>query len=159
MREPATRSRPAREKLPAGGLELLHLLARLLRRPRRGDRRLPLLWLVRPAGDGAAGALLRRFVGQGTRRRVPHAVLDLTAGPVAGAARPGPDDVAGVLRELHRQLSVEAFGAARLRFRHYPLADWLMHQSLAVGVDAADSGRAALVRRLRDWRGRRAGDD
>ncbi|MEU9742962.1 hypothetical protein AB0E12_27650 [Micromonospora chersina] len=159
MREPATRSRPAREKLPAGGLELLHLMARLLRRPRRGDRRLPLLWLVRPAGDGAAGALLRRFVGQGTRRRVPHAVLDLTTRPAAGAARPGPDDVAGVLRELHRQLSVEAFGAARLRFRHYPLADWLMHQSLAVGVDAADSGRAALVRRLRDWRGRRAGDD
>ncbi|MEU0155978.1 hypothetical protein [Micromonospora fulviviridis] len=88
MREPAIRSRPAREKLPAGGLELLHLLARLLRRPRRGDRRLPLLWLVRPAGDGAAGALLRRFVGQGTRRRVPHAVLDLTARPPGRRRRP-----------------------------------------------------------------------
>ena len=79
MRDPATRHRPAREKLPAGGLELLSLLARLLRRPRRGDRRLPLLWLVRPAEDGVVGALLRRFVGQGNRRRVPHAVLDLAA--------------------------------------------------------------------------------
>lgn len=60
-----------------------------------------------------------------------------------------------MLRELHRQLSLEAFGAARLRFRHHPLADWLMQQTLDVGVDAADSGRATLVRRLRDWRGRR----
>lgn len=152
MREPVTRPRPVREQLPSGGPELLTLLARLLRRPRRGDRRLPLLWLVRPAADGATAALLRRFAARRAGRRVPHAVLDL-------AGRPAGDDVAAVLRELHRQLSVEAFGAPRLRFRHYPLADWLMHQTLAVDLDAADSGRAALVRRLRDWRGRRAGDD
>ncbi|MFG2055889.1 hypothetical protein ACGFI9_17860 [Micromonospora sp. NPDC048930] len=154
MREPATRPRPgaARERLPAGSLELFALLARLLRRPHRGDRRLPLLWLVRPAGAGALGGLLRRFLGQGAGRRMPHAVLDL-------AARPETDDVPAVLRELHRQLSLEAFGAARLRFRHYPLADWLMQQTLAVGADAGHSGRAALVRRLRDWRGRRAGED
>nr|WP_258544980.1 hypothetical protein [Micromonospora provocatoris] len=37
MREPVTRPRPVREQLPAGGPELLTLLARLLRRPRRGD--------------------------------------------------------------------------------------------------------------------------
>ncbi|MEU8069947.1 hypothetical protein AB0B20_09340 [Micromonospora sp. NPDC049151] len=152
MREPATRPRPVREQLPAGGPELLTLLARLLRRPRRGDRQLPLLWLVRPTGGGAIAALLRRFAARRAGRRVPHAVLDLTG-------RPAGDDVATVLRELHRQLSVEAFGAPRLRFRHYPLADWLMHQTLAVDLDAADSGRAALVRRLRDWRGRRTGDD
>ncbi|WP_374536475.1 hypothetical protein [Micromonospora aurantiaca (nom. illeg.)] len=152
MREPATRPRPVREQLPAGGPELLTLLARLLRRPRRGDRRLPLLWLVRPTGDGAVAALLRRFAARRAGRRVPHVVLDLTG-------RSAGDDVAAVLRELHRQLSVEAFGAPRLRFRHYPLADWLMHQTLAVDLDAADSGRAALVRRLRDWRGRRTGDD
>ncbi|WP_431943710.1 hypothetical protein [Micromonospora marina] len=152
MREPVTRPRPVREQLPSGGPELLTLLARLLRRPRRGDRRLPLLWLVRPAADGATAALLRRFAARRAGRRVPHAVLEL-------AGRPAGDDVAAVLRELHRQLSVEAFGAPRLRFRHYPLADWLMHQTLAVDLDAADSGRAALVRRLRDWRGRRAGDD
>ncbi|KKK04469.1 hypothetical protein [Micromonospora sp. HK10] len=154
MREPAARSRPrpAGERLPAGSLDLLALLARLLRRPRRGDRWLPLLWLVHPAGDGALGALLRRFVGRGAGRRVPHAVLDLST-------RPAGDDVPAALRELHRQLSVEAFGAARLRFRHYPLADWLMHQSLAVGLDAQQSGRAALVRRLRDWRGRGVTED
>ncbi|MFJ6955377.1 type 1 periplasmic-binding domain-containing protein, partial [Micromonospora aurantiaca (nom. illeg.)] len=93
-----------------------------------------------------------RFAARRAGRRVPHVVLDLTG-------RPAGDDVAAVLRELHRQLSVEAFGAPRLRFRHYPLADWLMHQTLAVDLDAADSGRAALVRRLRDWRGRRTGDD
>src|SRR5690606_17601020 len=113
MREPATRPRPVREQLPAGGPELPTLLARLLRRPRRGDRRLPLLWLVRPTGDGAVAALLRRFAARRAGRRVPHVVLDLTG-------RPAGDDVAAVLRELHRQLSVEAFGAPRLRFRHYP---------------------------------------
>ncbi|GAB3186124.1 hypothetical protein FHX75_16104 [Micromonospora palomenae] len=154
MREPTTRQRPrpARDRLPTGGPELLSLLARLLRRPRRGDRRLPLLWLVRAAGAGDVAGLLRRFVGQGTGRRVPHAVLD-------PATRPGADDIPAVLRELHRQLSLEAFGTARLRFRHYPLADWLMHQTLADGVDAADSGRAALVRRLRDRRGRRSAEE
>ncbi|MET8199305.1 hypothetical protein [Micromonospora taraxaci] len=136
-----------RDRLPAGGLEFFALLARLLRRPRRGDRRLPMLWLVR-SDTSDLMTPLRRFLGQGPRRRVPHAVLDADAPPGAG-------DVSALLRELHRQLSLEAFGAARLRFRHYPLADWLMHQSLTFGVDADDS-RAALVRRLRDRRGPRA---
>ncbi|MEU1395598.1 hypothetical protein ABZ403_05950 [Micromonospora zamorensis] len=135
-----------RDRLPAGGLEFFALLARLLRRPRRGDRRLPLLWLVR-SDTADLMVELRRFLGQGARRRVPHAVLDADASPGAG-------DVPALLRELHRQLSLEAFGAARLRFRHYPLADWLMHQSLSFGIDADDS-RAALVRRLRDRRGPR----
>ncbi|MDG4805253.1 hypothetical protein O7634_00585 [Micromonospora sp. WMMD1120] len=139
----------SRDRLPAGGLEFFGLLARLLRRPRRGERRLPLLWLVR-ADPQDLMVPLRRFLGQGPRRRVPHAVLDADVPPGAG-------DVPAVLRELYRQLSLEAFGAARLRFRHYPLADWLMQQSLNVSVDADDS-RAALVRRLRDRRGRRAPD-
>ncbi|MCM0678987.1 hypothetical protein NCC78_30600, partial [Micromonospora phytophila] len=95
--------------------------------------------------------LLRRFLGQGHRRRVPHAVLD-------AAAQPAGADVPALLRELHRQLSLEAFGAARLRFTHYPLADWLMHQSLSFGTDA-DDGRSALVRRLRDRRGQRTAGD
>ncbi|MEU8008164.1 hypothetical protein [Micromonospora parva] len=140
-------STAARERLTPGGLELFALLARLLRRPRRGDRRLPLLWLVR-SDTADLMVPLRRFLGQGPRRRVPHAVLDADAPPGAG-------DVPALLRELHRQLSLEAFGAARLRFRHYPLADWLMQQSFTFGVDADDS-RAALVRRLRDRRGPRA---
>ncbi|MFJ1537166.1 hypothetical protein ACIODS_01340 [Micromonospora chalcea] len=80
----------------------------------------------------AVAALLRRFAARRAGRRVPHAVLDLTG-------RPAGDDVAAVLRELHRQLSVEAFGAPRLRFRHYPLADWLMHQTLAVDLDGPAS--------------------
>ncbi|MFC0003223.1 type 1 periplasmic-binding domain-containing protein [Micromonospora siamensis] len=154
MREPAVRQypRPARERLTGGSLDLLTLLARLLRRPRRGDRQLPLLWLTRAPGSADVAALLRRFLGQGAGRRVPHAVVDL-------AGRPETDDVPAVLRELHRQLSLEAFGVARLRFRHYPLADWLMQQTLTIGTGPGDSGRGTLVRRLRDWRGRRGGED
>ncbi|SCG81130.1 type 1 periplasmic-binding domain-containing protein [Micromonospora rifamycinica] len=139
---------PTADGPPVGGAELLALLTRLLRRPRRDDRRLPVLWLVRAATGGDPGLLLRRFVGRGAGRQVPHAVLDL-------AARPDLADVPALLRELRRQLSLEAFGAARLRFRHYPLADWLMQQTLEVGVDGAGSGRANLVRRLRDRRGQR----
>ncbi|MFC5922630.1 hypothetical protein [Micromonospora vulcania] len=144
-----TQSTIGRDRFPAGGLEFFTLLARLLRRPRRGDRRLPLIWLVRTDSPDLM-APLRRFLGQGPRRRVPHAKLDAEAPPGAGG-------VPALLRELHRQLSLEAFGAARLRFRHYPLADWLMHQSLSFGVDADDS-RAALVRRLRDRRGPRTAE-
>ncbi|MET7708270.1 hypothetical protein [Micromonospora sp. NPDC005413] len=83
-----------RDRLPAGGLEFFALLARLLRRPRRGDRRLPLLWLVRSDTPDLM-VPLRRFLGQGPRRRVPHAVLDADAPPGAG-------DVPSLLRELHR---------------------------------------------------------
>ncbi|GIJ77395.1 hypothetical protein CLV64_112157 [Micromonospora phaseoli] len=178
----------ARERLSAGGAEFLGLLTRLLRRPRRGDRRLPLIWLVRATdtvdtdtvatdtvatravaagalatGSVAAGpvptvtvatgtvdpmVMLRRFLGQGPRRRVPHATLDF-------AAQPSNFDIPMALRDLHRQLSLEAFGMARLRFQHYPLADWLMHQGLSYGIDADDS-RSTLVGRLRDRRGRGA---
>ncbi|HET8662135.1 MAG TPA: hypothetical protein VFM55_24520 [Micromonosporaceae bacterium] len=63
-----------------------------------------------------------------------------------------------MLREAHRQLSLEAFGTERLRFRHYLLADWLMHQMLVPGMDTDDS-RAALVRQLRDRRGSPPGAD
>ncbi len=50
MREPVTPPLPRPPTVdgpPVGGTELLALLTRLLRRPRRGDRRLPVLWLVR----------------------------------------------------------------------------------------------------------------
>ncbi|SCF19766.1 hypothetical protein GA0070618_3956 [Micromonospora echinospora] len=136
---------PGRDPLPDGGLDFLALLARLLRRPRRGDRRLPVFWLVHPTGAADLMSVLRRLVGQSPHRRVPHAVVDVRTLP-EGAGLPA------VLRELHRQLCVEAFGAERIRFRHYPLADWLMQQSLTFGVEAED-GRSALVRRLRDRRG------
>ncbi len=140
---------PVRDRIPAGGLELLALLTRLLRRPRRGEHRLPVIWLVRTAVAGDPMPLLRRFLGQGPRRRVPHAVLDVAACP------PGVD-VPMLLRDLHRQLCLEAFGTARLRFRHYRLADWLMHQ----GFDHdAEDGRATLLRRLRDRQARTAGGE
>ncbi|GAB3940984.1 hypothetical protein GCM10027614_25540 [Micromonospora vulcania] len=135
-----TQSTIGRDRFPAGGLEFFTLLARLLRRPRRGDRRLPLIWLVRTDSPDLM-APLRRFLGQGPRRRVPHAKLDAEAPPGAGG-------VPALLRELHRQLSLEAFGAARLRFRHYPrrLADApepqlrrrRRRQSRGAGAPAAD---------------------
>jgi hypothetical protein len=142
----AAQEQPAssRERLPSGGSEFLGLLARLLRRPRRGDRRLPLIWLVRAAGAPDLVTLLRRAMSRG-QRRVPHVVLDAAAQP----------DVATALREAHRQLSLEAFGAERLRFRHYPLADWLMHQRLTFDVEDHDR-RATLAQRLRDRRGGRS---
>jgi hypothetical protein len=148
----------SRERLPTGGSEFLGLLARLLRRPRRGERRLPVIWLVRAEGAPDLVALLRRALVRGHRRRAPHASLD--------AAAPRTGDVATALRDVYRQLSLEAFGAARLRFRHYPLADWLMHQTLPADADGAaepvgDAGdrRAALARRLRDRRGARPSGD
>ncbi|MBF9134355.1 hypothetical protein I0C86_36310 [Plantactinospora sp. S1510] len=146
-----------RERLPSGGSEFLGLLARLLRRPRRGDRRLPLIWLVRADRAPDLIALLRRVLGRGQRRRIPHAALDL-------AARPGVD-IGTLLRDVHRQLSVEAFGGERLRFRHYPLADWLLHHSLADPADTAEPGEAGedrrptLARQLRDRRGPRPAGD
>ncbi|HYN97100.1 MAG TPA: hypothetical protein VES42_24945 [Pilimelia sp.] len=140
----------SRERLPSGGTEFLALLARLLRRPGRGDRRLPLFWLVRAPGAPDMVTLLARALGRGHRRRVPHVVIDLAAPPADG-------DVAGVLRELHRQLSLEAFGAERLRFVRYPLADWLMRQSLP-GVEV-DDRRETLVQRLRDRRRPRTATD
>jgi hypothetical protein len=143
MPEVQTQRTPAnRERLPTGGSEFLSLLARLLRRPRRGDRRLPLIWLVRADGAPDLLGLLRRALVRGHRRRVPHALIDATA--------PGTD-VNAALREAYRQLSLEAFGAERLRFRHYPLADWLLHQSLATApADRPAADRSALDRSAPD---------
>lgn len=145
MTELAAQERPAfnRERLPAGGPEFLGLLARLVRRRRRGDRRLPVFWLVQPPGVADLLDPLRRALARGQQRRIPHVVVD--------GGTPGRD-VATALREAHQQLSLEAFGAERLRFRHFPLADWLMRQTLLPGVET-DEHRAALARRLRDRRG------
>jgi len=154
MAELAARKQPAtgRERLPSGGSEFLALLAGLLRRPRRGERRLPVIWLVRAGGAPDLIGLLHRLLGRGQRRRIPHAVLDVSALPATSAAE---GDLAAVLREVYRHLSLEAFGGERLRFRHYPLPDWLLHQSSAEEVDAGDR-RRTLARRLRDRRGRPA---
>ncbi|MEO3745002.1 hypothetical protein [Plantactinospora sp. B5E13] len=185
-------SASGRERLPSGGSEFLGLLADLLRRPRRGERKLPLIWLVRADGAPDLISLLRRILGRGQRRRIPHAVLEASArsarqpdpvplrssptarqpahttrdgGPTPSADSPptagGPTagtDLAIALRQVYRQLSLEAFGGERLRFRHYPLADWLLHQT---PTDESDTGehRRDLVRRLRDRRGRRPADE
>lgn len=162
-----TRSQVNRERLPSGGSELLTLLARLLRRPRRGDHRLPVFWLVRAQNAPDLVTVLRRAMMRGHRRRVPHAVVDVAAQPS------GSGDVPALLRQIHQQLSLEAFGTERLRFRHYTLADWLMRQTLPeVGVSTdstehpqsltpevdSEERRVALARRLRDRHGLRRPD-
>ncbi|MEE6260270.1 type 1 periplasmic-binding domain-containing protein [Plantactinospora sonchi] len=197
-------STSGRERLPSGGSEFLGMLAGLLRRPRRGERKLPLIWLVRAEGAPDLVSLLRRILGRGQRRRIPHAVLDAPAADRAarheetraarhdeprparqddgtrpardddetGAADSSPlddnpppgdrpaagTDLAVALRTVYRQLSLEAFGGERLRFRHYPLADWLLHQAPGEELDAGDR-RRTLVRRLRDRRGRHLADE
>jgi hypothetical protein len=124
-------------------------------------------WLVRAQNAPDLVTVLRRAMMLGHRRRVPHAVVDVAAQPS------GLEDVPALLRQIHRQLSLEAFGTERLRFRHYTLADWLMRQTLpeaGVGTDStehpqsltpevdSEERRVALARRLRDRHGLRRPD-
>lgn len=132
-----------RERFPRGMTDFIGLLALLLRRPGRGERRTPLFWVIRPADGTDVVGILARRLGRTTQRRVPHAVID-------ASAYPSMAETASLLRAVQSQLSLEAFGAERLRFRHYLLADWLMSQTLP-GEDVADR-RATLARRLRDRR-------
>ncbi len=137
---PLARGRPA----PPGIAELIALVARLIRRPRRGEHRLPLIWLVTPARYDALAPILRRL-SRGPRRRVPHVSVD-------AAAYPDGADVRPLLDEVHHQLALDAFGAEPFQFRHYPLARWLMDQTLP-GVEVPDR-RAVLAEKLRERRQR-----
>lgn len=135
----------AHQRLAAGGVaELLALVARLVRRPRRGEQRLPLIWVVGSAAQEIAGPLLRRL-SRSPRRRVPHAVVDADRYTEAGDVRP-------LLDEAHHQFALDAFGSEPFEFRHYSLARWLMEQTLP-GVEVYDR-RVRLAERLRDRRRR-----
>nr|MDT0657200.1 hypothetical protein [Micromonospora sp. DSM 115978] len=135
----------ARQRItPGGAAELLALVARLLRRPRRGEHRLPLVWVVGASGQEVLRPVLRRLTGA-PRRRVPHVTVDAERYPDGNDVRP-------LLDEAHNQLSLDAFGAEPFQFRHYSLARWLMDQSLP-GVEVHDR-RARLAAKLRDRRRR-----
>lgn len=137
---PAARPQPS----PGGIAELLKLIAWLLRRPRRTERRLPLIWLVRAAGHDALAPVLACLT-RPPRRQVPHVSLDATRFADGADVRP-------LLDELHHQLALDAYGVAPLQFRHYPLACWLMGQT-PPRVDVGDR-RAWLAEQLRERRRR-----
>jgi ABC-type branched-subunit amino acid transport system substrate-binding protein/heat shock protein HspQ len=140
-------ARPRRT--PGGAAELLALVARLLRRPRRSEHRLPLIWVIGATGQDVLRPLLRRLTGA-PRRRVPHVTVD-------AARYPDGSDVRPLLDEAHNQLSLDAFGAEPFHFRHYSLARWLMDQTLP-GVEVHHR-RARLAEQLRDRRRRLADPD
>ncbi len=135
---------------PSGMTALLGLLSRLVRRRRRGERMLPLIDVVHPTGTEVA-ARVRRQLARPRRRHVPHVLLDESV--AAGA------DVQTLLDRAHRTFAFERFGRDPLRFRHYPLARWLMRQTVeGAGGPAGTTGwirpdpddpRGELARRLR----------
>jgi len=128
--------------------QLLAVVARLLGRPRQGERQLPLIWIVGAAGAEPLAALLRRL-RQPSRRRVPHADIDADQFPDSAGIGP-------ILDRVHHQLALDAFGAEPFQFRHYPLARWLMDQTLT-DVEVSDR-RMRLAEMVRDRRRRPAAE-
>ncbi|MFY1650375.1 hypothetical protein ACN27J_05705 [Solwaraspora sp. WMMB762] len=140
----------ARDRLASRGVaELLTLVGRLLRRPRRGEHDLPVVVAVGAAGSEVHAGLLRRL-RRPAHRRVPHVDVDAAEFPDGAGIRP-------LLDAMHHQLALDAFGGEPFTFRHYPLARWLMDQRLA-DVEVTER-RARLTQMLRDWRRRPAAEN
>jgi hypothetical protein len=123
----------------------MNLIARLVRRPVRRDRALPMLCLVRgrPQADVMGGLLHERIVAA-SPRRVPNAYVD-----VEGLE--DERDLRGLLVALCRQLGLDNHGFRPIEFRHFPLVTWLMDQNLG---DITVDQPAELVRQLRTRLGR-----
>ena len=126
--------------------DVLDLIARLVRRPGRTDRRLPLIWLSgREHGTGVLDGLAQGL-------RIPRQYLV----PHAREKANDPDNnVRPLLKKLCTTLAEPQFGGQRLRFRHYELAEWLMRQDLSE-LGPEDRGRkiVTLLRgRHRPFRG------
>ncbi|MDG4765954.1 hypothetical protein O7632_17875 [Solwaraspora sp. WMMD406] len=139
----------ARDRFASRGMaELLGVVGRLLRRPRRGEHQLPLIISVGDVDTDVRDGLLRRL-RRPTRRRVPHIDLDAAAFPDQQGIRP-------LLDAMHHQLALDAFGGQPFVFRHYPLARWLMDQRLT-DVEVADR-RSRITDMLREQRRRPAAD-
>jgi hypothetical protein len=123
-----------------GAVEMVSLIAKLIRRPRRRDRPLPMLCLVRSrAQAGIMDALLHDRIVAATPRRVPNAYVDVEQ-------MEGERDVRALLIALCRQLGLDNHGFPPIEFRHFPLVIWLMDQDLG---DITVDQPAELVRRLR----------
>jgi hypothetical protein len=123
-----------------GAVEVVDLVARLIRRPLHRDRPLPLLCLVRAGAQaGVMEALLRDRIVAAKPRRVPNAYVDVDS-------LEGRRDVRSLLIALCRQLGLDNHGFPPIEFRHLPLVIWLMDQDLG---DIVVDQPAELARRLR----------
>ncbi|WP_326553429.1 hypothetical protein [Micromonospora sp. NBC_01813] len=131
-----------------GMAELLAVVGRLIRRPRRGETELPIVVAIGASGTDIHQGLLRRL-RRPSRRRVPHVEIDAALFADDHGIRP-------LLDAMHHQLALDAFGAEPFAFRHYPLARWLMDQRLT-DVEVTER-RSRITQMLRDWRRRPAAD-
>jgi hypothetical protein len=109
-------------ELPSAAV--LTLIARLVQRPARKDRRLPLIWL----SDRERGTRVLNGLDQGLR--IPRQYR------VPGARVKAKDEGSGgnirlLLRIICTRLAAPLFGGQPLRFRHYELVEWLMAQDLS----------------------------
>jgi hypothetical protein len=103
--------------------DVLDLIAKLVRRPGRGDRRLPLIWLSdQEHGSKVIGELADRL-RMPPQYVVPHARQE--------AEHEDNNNIRELLKNLCGKLARPRFGARQLRFRHYELTEWLMRQKLS----------------------------
>ena len=124
-----------RPRPPSGMAALLGLLAALVRRPGGfRDRRLPLIRVVHPVGTDVLAAVRHRLE-RPRRRQVPHLFVD-------AAAFPDATNVRSLLDEAHRQVTLGGLGGDPLR---YPLARWLMTQTLPAAQGAPEAGSAGTA--------------
>jgi ABC-type branched-subunit amino acid transport system substrate-binding protein len=110
--------------------EFLELIGGLVRRPRRFDRGLPLIWLTgNKDSRKVLDALVDRISAPTAGYRVPFTRLRASRGTsqTQGATQP---DIRPLLHAAGMDLSKQKFGGERLRFRHYALVEWLMSQNL-----------------------------
>ncbi|MGH3974111.1 MAG: hypothetical protein ACRDS9_12430, partial [Pseudonocardiaceae bacterium] len=109
-------------ELPSAAV--LTLIARLVQRPGRKDRRLPLIWLSdRERGTGVLNGL-DKGLRMPRQYRVPGARVKANDEDSGGNIRL-------LLRTICTTLAAPLFGGQPLRFRHYELVEWLMAQDLS----------------------------
>jgi ABC-type branched-subunit amino acid transport system substrate-binding protein len=132
--------------------EFLALIDGLVRRPRRFDRGLPLIWLT---GDkdsrDVLNALVKRITETTSRYRVPYTRLRASRGasPAQGLSQSAHNpDIRPLLHAACVDLSKQKFGGERLRFRHYALVEWLMSQNLSpLALEDAPNRLEKLLRK------------
>ncbi|HEY0639750.1 MAG TPA: hypothetical protein VGD67_19050 [Pseudonocardiaceae bacterium] len=118
------------------------LVENLLRRPSRGERRLPLLWLLGEERAAVLDELGRRL----TESRATYCV------PAARIREPFPGTTRGVadlLAKAGKNLSVRKFGGPRLTFPLFELAEWLLRQQLSEEAGEAPAHLLTLLRQRR----------
>lgn len=131
---------------------VLSLIARLVRRPARTDRCLPLIWLSGlQSGAQALDVLDGRLRGL-HRHKVPHARVR--------AEEEANSDARQLLHTLCLRLRAPQFGGERLWFRYYELAEWLVGKNLSDPELGSADPPTKIARLLRERsRESRGGND